>query len=780
MGYDTQQRSSSPGHRWAVLGIVLVLAGWGPSAAVRAATGVEKAARPTYEVEPAGCVTADCHADVKAYPVLHGPVVADTCNACHRLTNAKAHTFELARQKAELCTFCHEFSTGLLPVVHQPVLTGECLGCHNPHGGTNNKMVRETTTAQLCGRCHENVARGKKFLHHPVEAGECDTCHRPHASKYPKLLDVVGTDLCLSCHRDFEARMEKVKFTHRALDEGCTRCHDAHGSAYPMQVRQSISELCLSCHEAMKDGMADIYQHPEVPGERACLACHTAHGGDLAYLMSDLPLRVCMNCHDKKETKNDVELMTAMVRINDPTRFKHTPIREGECGGCHSAHQGDQPQLLPRTYPTEFYQRFSVQKYALCFGCHDERLADREQTDRTTNFRNGKLNLHFVHVVEGGDLGRNCRVCHGVHTGKYESLIRDRVPFGNWQMSIHFEKTATGGTCVTGCHPAFAYDRENPVAPKGTVLPTADAPTCVPTADKEEPVLAQWSGRDLGGAVVTVPADGRPTVLLFLRDNQVQNREVLKLAAAATPEISLAQVVVVFNGPQAQEQARAFAAAGTVTWPVVADTEYELSKLLGVAVWPATVVVQSDGMVVAHVAGAPLSLTVELPAYLDLATRKIDRAELARRLAQLDLLADGPATRAAWHLQMGRKLREDGQAEEARTLLADGLKFQPDSPDLQAELVRALADLKQAERVIELLKVLPAGALPSWEQNLLYGRMLAALGQWDQARRLATAVLQEKPDLGAAHYLMGMIYEHDRNWENAAREYRAAHLAGGP
>jgi tetratricopeptide (TPR) repeat protein len=132
---------------------------------------------------------------------------------------------------------------------------------------------------------------------------------------------------------------------------------------------------------------------------------------------------------------------------------------------------------------------------------------------------------------------------------------------------------------------------------------------------------------------------------------------------------------------------------------------------------------------------------------------------------------------------MGRKLREQGQAEEALALLADGLKLQPDSVPLQVERVRALADLKQATLTLDLLKRLPAGALPAWEPELLRGRMLAALGQWDEARRLAAAVLagakSDSPLRSAAHYLMGTIYEHDRNWEKAAQEYRAAHAPAG-
>jgi predicted CXXCH cytochrome family protein len=829
--------------RWSrtILGGMLTLGAW-----TFPVQGATKAARPTYEVEPANCVTSECHADIKAYPILHGPVIINTCDACHKPTGAKAHTFELARQKADLCTYCHEFNTGMLPVVHKPVLTGECLGCHNPHGGTSHSLVREATSAALCGRCHESVALGKKFLHHPVETGECDTCHRPHAARYPKLLDAVGTDLCLSCHREFGARMARVKFTHKALDEGCTRCHDVHGSAYPMAVKQSVADLCLSCHESIKDSTTAAYKHPAALGDRACLTCHMPHGSNLARLMSDLPVRICMSCHDKEIEMKAGGVVAAVTEVLDPATFKHAPIRDGQCGGCHSTHGGDRPLLLRRAFPTEFYQRFSPDKYDLCFGCHDEQLAAHEQARGLTSFRNGDRNLHFVHV-NAGEQGRNCRACHSTHASKYDQLIRDWVPFGQWRLPIVFTKTPTGGTCVTGCHPAFAYDREDPVpsregraekgrgnplwlpsegqaqggdpkrdksrlgrtptgetGPVGTRIRPAPAASSlpasvpsgittaprVPAADSQEPVVAKWSARDISGTDVNVPVERRPSVLLFLRVDQAQSQQVLKMVSAATPQIGLAQIVVIFSGPQAEEHAQAFRATKTVSWPIIADAEYSLSKPLGVAVWPATLVVQDDGVVVAHRGGAPLSLTVELQAYLDLATKKIDHEALRTRLAAVNddsrgranrdapLPGDEPGPRAAWLLEMGRKLREQGQTEEALALLADGLKLQPDSVPLQVERIRALADLRQATLVLDLLKRLPAGALPAWEPELLRGRMLAAQAQWDEARRLAAAVLagvkSDSPLRSAAHYLMGTIYEHDRNWEKAAQEYRAA------
>jgi hypothetical protein len=68
-------------------------------------------------------------------------------------------------------------------------------------------------------------------------------------------------------------------------------------------------------------------------------------------------------------------------------------------------------------------------------------------------------------------------------------------------------------------------------------------------------------------------------------------------------------------------------------------------------------------------------------------------------------------------------------------------------------MVRALADLREAEQVINLVRQPVASAMAAWEQNLLYGRMPAVLGRWEATRRLAAAALRERPDLGEAHYL---------------------------
>ncbi len=441
-------------------------------------------AKPTQAVAMTNCVTSECHTDVKNYKVLHGPVNVNACDACHKLTDEKEHKFALQRDKTETCTFCHKIDTANMAVVHKPVTQGDCLGCHNPHGGQTPKFTRGATMNELCNRCHQDVVANKKVIHGPAAAGACASCHKAHASEFPKLLVAQGRELCLSCHTEMANQMKTVKFKHKAVEQECTNCHDAHASNYPKQIKQPPAQLCTSCHEHDKIKQAATeskYKHSVVTNDTACLNCHTAHGGDLAKLMRTEQIKVCMKCHNEKIEVDKQRTIPAVSEVLDPNTNKHGPIRDGNCGGCHNVHGSDVAKLLAKPFPEAFYQPFSIDKYALCFECHDKQLVLLQKTEGLTGFRNGSENLHFVHVNKQ-DRGRSCRACHTAHASAHELHIRDSVPYGNWQMPINYQRTESGGGCSPGCHKPFQYDRNTPVqyappttAPAGAPIITSDA-----------------------------------------------------------------------------------------------------------------------------------------------------------------------------------------------------------------------------------------------------------------------------------------------------------------
>lgn len=753
--------------RWAKLSAALMIL---VVCAVGRAATAKKADRPSDKMPFTGCVTPECHANIKQYRITHAPVAADSCDACHEWKDVRSHTFDFPRRKADMCTYCHEFRIDNMPVVHRPLIEGECLGCHDPHGGRNRDYVRENTTAELCGRCHDSVTHDRKFIHTPVKQGECSSCHPSHASRYPKLLYAEGSALCLTCHTDFQKLMARATFRHKAMDEGCARCHDPHGANQPMQVTGSVPDLCISCHEPIKQNVAAAeHKHRVVMQDRSCLTCHTSHGGDYAKLMADLPIRVCMGCH-KEDVKTETgRVVAALPELNNPLSHKHGPIKEGQCNGCHTTHGGDRDELLTKALSRAFYQRFSPEKFELCFSCHDVRMVTFEQGRGVTGFRDGDRNLHFAHANEG-DRGRNCRVCHATHTAGNEMIVRDTVPYGKWQLPIGFAKTATGGSCVAGCHVAYSYDREKPVLP--ATRPAEAQPATLAGGPPTPPAPVDWTLRSIHNTAVKIPAGNRPSIILFLRAGQVLNDTLVNLVRSAVPSGTMAQVVVILSGPTAAEQAMEM--APRLPWPVIVDGDFERSGELNVHTWPTTMVLREDGTQVVRIGGVPHALGVELEAYIALAAGRIDRAQLAQRLRKHEIVGDTPQRRAARQADAARRLLADGRAGEAKQLLNEMMRAQPDSLALQVLMIEAMAKLKEGKAGLELLKTIPPNAIPAWQRDYLRGLLLLADGKFADARIALAAALRANPDLPDAHYHLGTIYEREKNFEKAAQEFRLA------
>jgi predicted CXXCH cytochrome family protein len=466
-------------------------------------------ARPTTDIPQAKCVTPQCHPGVKQFNVLHGPVNVNACDACHTLTSAEKHTFRLARAPAALCTFCHKTQiTG--PVVHKPVQTGDCLPCHDPHGASNKQFLRGKTMNDLCSACHKNVMAGKVRVHGPASAGACGACHQAHVAQYPKLLVAKGRELCLGCHAEMKRQIDQAKVKHKAVEADCLTCHDAHASNYPMQTRQPPLQLCTAtCHEKVKAAAtASKYKHSVILADQACLNCHTAHGGELAKLMRTTPVNLCMKCHDKKVDAPGARVIEPVPEVLDPVMIKHGPVAQGNCGGCHDVHGSNVSRLLAKPYSEGFYEPFSLDKYEMCFDCHNKQLVLMKATSSVTGFRNGSTNLHYVHVNKVRQ-GRSCRACHSTHASTNPMHIRESVPYGNWKLPIQFTPTATGGSCLTGCHRQFAYDRV-----KALPIDRPEPPPVNKAATTTEPAMSTEEARaKAGNAIVPLTALADPNSL---------------------------------------------------------------------------------------------------------------------------------------------------------------------------------------------------------------------------------------------------------------------------
>lgn len=393
------------------------------------------------------CVTGQCHSSfLKGRDFTHEPVRTGSCDTCHRAA-AYPDRYGIVPDKRLVCGACHENLEKEIissSFVHGPVKNGDCASCHDPHGSDRPFFMREAY-GDLCSSCH-NLKRlyVGEFIHQPAKDGNCGLCHDPHASNNAARLTDIGANLCVICHEAMVAGMT-MDFVHAPLVKtGCGDCHDPHAGESSTRLKVSADKLCFTCHEEKKTEISQ-YSRKHEPAEKGqCVSCHSPHFSDNKFLLRVRVDTLCFTCH--KESSDWKK-----------RRFQHGPVVQGNCSACHNPHGSDNPYILRLSFPLEFYSAYEKGEYDLCFNCHKEALVTTEKTVTITNFRNGAINLHMLHVNQ--KKGRTCRACHDVHASDQEDHIREEFRFGSATIPIEYIKTESGGRCIPGCHRERGYDR---------------------------------------------------------------------------------------------------------------------------------------------------------------------------------------------------------------------------------------------------------------------------------------------------------------------------------
>jgi predicted CXXCH cytochrome family protein len=301
--------------------------------------------------------------------------------------------------------------------------------------------------------------RNQVHMHPPVAGGDCSSCHDNHESDYPARLVQEGNALCFMCHPDKEEGIKTKKSVHVPVQASCVQCHNPHGSPSPAMLSAPVPELCANCHpNEVMTGRRAITKHAPMTDRKSCRNCHEPHYSNQPKLLITAQMALCLACHDR-ELETGTGRIADMKALLEKNKNAHGPLQGSDCASCHAPHGSDYWRILVKYYPSEFYSGYSDGKYALCFSCHDSAAFTERRTVSATNFRNGDLNLHFVHVNKMTK-GRTCRACHEVHADSGRPHhVKEYVQFSGWTMPLNYVPGPTGGSCLPGCHGEKRYSR---------------------------------------------------------------------------------------------------------------------------------------------------------------------------------------------------------------------------------------------------------------------------------------------------------------------------------
>lgn len=304
------------------------------------------------------------------------------------------------------------------------------------------------------------VAGQAKVTHAPFATGDCSLCHQRKDPKSPGGLTKSVNDLCAFCHEDLAKLMSTGRFKHSVAAEKCTTCHNPHNSMAKALLVSEMPQLCVDCHPGVGKKMTQAkVRHASLTSGTSCSNCHNPHASNVEKILTRLPYDQCVNCHGKDGIKDSAgKELPNFKQFLAENPVQHAPVAQKDCSSCHEPHGSEHTRMLIAEYPAAFYAPFEPSNYALCFTCHEEKSVTVAETTTETRFRDGKRNLHYLHVNKQ-DRGRICRACHEVHAAKQSYLIREKVPYGNkgFMLNVGYTKNPNGGTCDKTCHPAKTY-----------------------------------------------------------------------------------------------------------------------------------------------------------------------------------------------------------------------------------------------------------------------------------------------------------------------------------
>ncbi len=453
---------------------------------------------------------------------LFGPNNELTCVSCHQMHGQGDNkaSFYLRFPKKELCTECHQDKQKIFGGEHDPakikwkgkplVTSGNlCVDCHPVHRKkpdiTNKKdavfKIVEKVSCETChnkngpGKLAENIHVKKKVkdanLNLPLAKAEkkgeikCISCHEIHKSdKGSKLLRTPrdSSQLCMECHKEKQklfgskhdlrvsAPLQPNKQGEKPMTSGpCGQCHLIHGPAQtkggwafePDINKNKNKGLCIGCHDSiMKHSEKEISIHGAIEKAESCAACHDPHNGELAIFLKQPVSNSCFECHAEPIARKTGDTIPNIKGEIFGSKSIHKPVEKGNCQGCHRGHKSPNPKLLTEKYPIFDYVPFSLENYSLCLQeCHSPKILTEEIVDTTTQFRDGNINLHYIHVNQ--KKSRTCKLCHAAHASDISHLLQQGVSFGprNWKMKLTYVPKNNGGSCTSACHKEKTYNR---------------------------------------------------------------------------------------------------------------------------------------------------------------------------------------------------------------------------------------------------------------------------------------------------------------------------------
>lgn len=188
------------------------------------------------------------------------------CTGCHDM-DPTLSSLRPKDPKESICYNCHKTKYTSNTFVHNPAAQGTCFSCHEVQNG-ERKYTATKPDEKTCYPCHNSQVKewkSKKLMHGPTAVGHCTLCHNPHGSKWPALLRMQTTDLCINCHED------KASGSH-VIAGFFGKGHPVRGVKDPLKPDREFT--CAGCHNPHAGNTQNLLNYDNSNMGVYCNTCH--------------------------------------------------------------------------------------------------------------------------------------------------------------------------------------------------------------------------------------------------------------------------------------------------------------------------------------------------------------------------------------------------------------------------------------------------------------------------------------------------------------------------
>jgi peroxiredoxin/predicted negative regulator of RcsB-dependent stress response len=279
-----------------------------------------------------------------------------------------------------------------------------------------------------------------------------------------------------------------------------------------------------------------------------------------------------------------------------------------------------------------------------------------------------------------------------------------------------------------------------------------------------------------GKSVSLSDVKGKTVVLVYWRTGQNYSAEALKDVNDILKKYrdKGVEVISMVSGDDEPQKVRSSARELGLNFPVLIDKERKVYGDYGVRVYPATVIIGTDGKIAYDIAGHPVTYSVVLDGHLGYVLGEIDKKKLDEMISPRREVRDETAIEAERKYNLAVTFVDEGLIDQAIDTVKKSIEIKSDVAKSHMLLGFLYLEIKDADNALgafnRALEIDPN----SHDAKTGLGGALILKGESDRAIEVLTDAALTDPHPQMTYYKLGRAYELQGKKDKALEMYRKA------